>query len=163
MDTVRSICLNVVDNASANWKFITDFLYQGSLTTSVSASETGQPIFVIFDPVHDVKTVYNSFGRCLTAHRVRQYFTQRLSCKRQACCWSVSLQGIVCTAPSNSRGPLYRMRPSTYSVYHMHAAVRPAIATNCIIRMSYGKRLRAQNFTWCLTLENVKLYELAVN
>jgi len=55
------------------------------------------------------------------------------------------------------------MRPSTYSVYHMHAAVRPAIATNCIIRMSYGKRLRAQNFTWCLTLENVKLYELAVN
>ena len=55
------------------------------------------------------------------------------------------------------------MRPSTYSVYHMHAAVRQAFATNCIIRMSYAKHLRSQNLTWCLTLINVKLYELTVN
>jgi len=53
---VRSMGLNDVDNASANWKFITDFLHQGSPTTSVTDSETGQPIFLIFDPVHDVKS-----------------------------------------------------------------------------------------------------------
>ena len=65
IDIVRSVGLNVVaisaDNASANRKFFADCLCQGVLTTSVIDSETAQPIFLIFDPVHDVKNVYNNF------------------------------------------------------------------------------------------------------
>ena len=65
MTTVRKVDLNVVaisvDNASSNRKFLTDFLCGGSLATSFVDMETQQPIFLIFDPVHDLKNVYNNF------------------------------------------------------------------------------------------------------
>jgi hypothetical protein len=50
-----------VDNASTNRKFFTDFLCDGTLKTSITNAETGQPLFLIFDPVHDLKNVYNNF------------------------------------------------------------------------------------------------------
>lgn len=50
-----------VDNATTNRKFFTDFLCGGTLRTSITNVETGQPIFLIFDPVHDLKNVYNNF------------------------------------------------------------------------------------------------------
>jgi hypothetical protein len=65
MATLRKVELNViaisVDNASTNRKFFTEHLCQGELKTSVIDSATGQPIFLIFDPVHDFKNVYNNF------------------------------------------------------------------------------------------------------
>ena len=65
MAVVRKVGLNViaisVDNASTNRKFFIDFLCCGSLTTSIIDSDSGQPIFLIFDPVHDLKNVYNNF------------------------------------------------------------------------------------------------------
>jgi len=65
MATVRKVGLNVVaiavDNASTNRKFFIDFLCGGSLRTSIIDSDNDQPIFLIFDPVHDLKNVYNNF------------------------------------------------------------------------------------------------------
>lgn len=50
-----------VDNAATNRKFYVDHLCVSSLTTSVVDTETSQPIFLIFDPVHTLKNVYSSF------------------------------------------------------------------------------------------------------
>jgi hypothetical protein len=50
-----------VDNATTNRKFFADCLCDGTLKTSIMNNETGQPIFLIFDPVHDLKNVYNNF------------------------------------------------------------------------------------------------------
>jgi len=65
MTLLRSVGLNViaiyVDNAATNRKFFVDFLCNGQLQTSIIDSVTGQPIFLIFDPVHDLKNVYNNF------------------------------------------------------------------------------------------------------
>ena len=65
METLRQIGLTVVaisvDNAAANRKFFTDFLCHGSLATSITDAVTQQPIYLIFDPVHDLKNVYNNF------------------------------------------------------------------------------------------------------
>ena len=62
---LTSVALQVVaisvDNAASNRKFFVDYLCGGTLTTSVINSVTGQPIFLIFDPVHDIKNVYNNF------------------------------------------------------------------------------------------------------
>jgi len=62
---LRSASLNVVaisvDNATANRKFFIDFLCGGTLRTHVIDPITSQPIFLIFDPVHDIKNVYNNF------------------------------------------------------------------------------------------------------
>lgn len=62
---LKSVQLNVVaisvDNASTNRKFFTEFLCSGTLRTHVVDSATQQPIFLIFDPVHDLKNVYNNF------------------------------------------------------------------------------------------------------
>ena len=62
MLTLQSVSLNVVaisvDNASINRKFYTEYLCDGVLKTHVIDSVTGQPIFLIFDPVHDIKNVY---------------------------------------------------------------------------------------------------------
>lgn len=65
MDLLHSPAFTVVaisvDNASTNRKFFVDCLCDGILQTSIIDPPTGQPIFLIFDPVHDLKTVYNNF------------------------------------------------------------------------------------------------------
>ena len=62
---LHSISFNViaisVDNAAANRKFFVELLCGGELKTSVVNPESGQPLFLIFDPVHDLKNVYNNF------------------------------------------------------------------------------------------------------
>lgn len=62
---IESVSLNVtaisVDNAAVNRKFFTDFLCDGTLKTSVLHPVTKQPIFLIFDPVHNLKNLYNNF------------------------------------------------------------------------------------------------------
>ena len=64
MELLRSVSLNVVavctDNAATNRKFFIDFLCGGELKTSVIDKTTGQPIFLLFDPVHTLKNVYNN-------------------------------------------------------------------------------------------------------
>jgi hypothetical protein len=50
-----------VDNAATNRRFLTDFLCKGDLTTKIVDSSTGLPIFLIIDPTHDLKNVYNNF------------------------------------------------------------------------------------------------------
>ena len=52
-----------VDNAATNRKFYIDHLCDGTLKTSIIDSTTGQPIFLLFDPVHTLKNVYNNFQR----------------------------------------------------------------------------------------------------
>ena len=52
-----------VDNAAANRKFYNDHLCDGTLKTSIIDSTTGQPMFLLFDPVHTLKNVYNNFQR----------------------------------------------------------------------------------------------------
>ena len=62
---LQDVSLNLVgisvDNASTNRKFFVDFLCGGKLQTCVTEPLTGQPVFLIFDPVHDLKNVYNNF------------------------------------------------------------------------------------------------------
>jgi hypothetical protein len=62
---LRSVFFSViaiaVDNATTNRKFFIDFLCNGSLETKVIDNITGQPIFLIFDPVHGLKNIYNNF------------------------------------------------------------------------------------------------------
>ena len=52
-----------VDNAAANRKFYIDHLCDGTLKTSIIDSTTGQPMFLLFDPVHILKNIYNNFQR----------------------------------------------------------------------------------------------------
>ncbi len=65
MAMLRKVGLNVValsvDNATTNRKFYIDHLCGGTLQTSVIDSQTNQPLFLIFDPVHDLKNLYNNF------------------------------------------------------------------------------------------------------
>jgi len=65
MELLRKVALNVVaisvDNAATNRKFFVDLLCAGTLQTHIIDATTGQPIFLIFDPVHDLKNVYNNF------------------------------------------------------------------------------------------------------
>ena len=65
MVMLRGIGMNVVaisvDNAATNRKFFTDYLCNGTLSTSIADTITGQPIFLIFDPVHWIKNLYNNF------------------------------------------------------------------------------------------------------
>ena len=67
MDLLHSTAFTVVavsvDNASTNRKFLIDCLCEGNLRTYITDQVTGQPIFLIFDPVHDLKNVYNNFQR----------------------------------------------------------------------------------------------------
>lgn len=50
-----------VDNAAVNRKFYTQFLCKGELKVFVKNPHTGQPLFLIFDPVHNLKNIYNNF------------------------------------------------------------------------------------------------------
>ena len=65
MSLLRRTAMNVVailvDNAATNRKFFTDYLCSGNLSSSILNPVTGQPIFLIFDPVHTMKNVYNNF------------------------------------------------------------------------------------------------------
>jgi len=65
MATLHSTAFNVVaisvDNAATNRKFYSDFLCNGTLSTSVIDTVSQQPIFLILDPVHTIKNVYNNF------------------------------------------------------------------------------------------------------
>ena len=65
MALLKNVSLNVVaisvDNAATNRKFFVDLLCAGMLQTHIIDATTGQPIYLILDPVHDLKNVYNSF------------------------------------------------------------------------------------------------------
>ena len=41
--------------------FFTEYLCNGALQTHITDTTTGQPLFLIFDPVHGLKNVYNNF------------------------------------------------------------------------------------------------------
>ena len=62
---MKKVSINVValsvDNASTNRKFYTDFLCGGELKTHIIDSTTGQPLYLIIDPVHTLKNIYNNF------------------------------------------------------------------------------------------------------
>jgi len=64
MARLRSVSLNVVaisvDNASTNRKFFIDCLCSGNLKILTIDPVSGQPIYLIFDPVHDLKNVCNN-------------------------------------------------------------------------------------------------------
>jgi len=49
-----------VDNAAANRKFYEDFLCGGSWKASITNPFTGGQIFLIFDPTHVIKNIYNN-------------------------------------------------------------------------------------------------------
>jgi len=65
MAMLHSTDLNVVavsvNNAATNRKFFSDHLCGGTLTTQIIDTVTGQPLFLLFDPVHTIKNVYNNF------------------------------------------------------------------------------------------------------
>ena len=65
MSLLRKVSVNVVaisvDNATTNRKFFVDCLCNGNLQTHIIDPVTGQPIFLLFDPVHDIKNLYNNF------------------------------------------------------------------------------------------------------
>jgi hypothetical protein len=69
---LKSVSLHVVslsvDNAATNRKFFTDCLCDGELKTQVIDKTTGQPLFLIIDPVHTLKNVYNNFQCRKTFH-----------------------------------------------------------------------------------------------
>ena len=58
--TVRVVAVSV-DNAAVNRKFYIDCLCNGTLTTHITDAVSGQPIFLLFDPVHNLKNIYNNF------------------------------------------------------------------------------------------------------
>ena len=55
---VIGIC---VDNAAANKKFYKEFLCGGCWQSSTKNSFSGGRIFLLFDPTHIVKNIYNNF------------------------------------------------------------------------------------------------------
>ena len=69
MTLLHEIGFNViaisVDNAPANRKFFKDFLCEGSLKESVDNDFTGGKIFLIFDPTHIIKNIYNFLSKRL--------------------------------------------------------------------------------------------------
>jgi hypothetical protein len=58
--SLRTVVISV-DNAAANRKFYTEYLCGGTLQTKIIDKTTGLPIFLIFDPVHGLKNMYNNF------------------------------------------------------------------------------------------------------
>ena len=65
MELIHKVGFNVVaisiDNASANRKFYKDCLCNGSWKNSIKNSYTGGTIFLVFDPTHIIKNIYNNF------------------------------------------------------------------------------------------------------
>ena len=64
LDLINSIPFNIVaisvDNASANRSFFIE-LCGGELKTHILNPATNQPIYLLFDPVHNFKNIYNNF------------------------------------------------------------------------------------------------------
>ena len=62
---IRNVSFNFVaicvDNATTNRKFFIDFLCLGQMKTCIVDSVSGQTIFLLFDPVHNIKNIYNNF------------------------------------------------------------------------------------------------------
>lgn len=67
MDRIDKIGFNPIvicsDNLSANRKFFIKFLGNGKLEPEVRNPINGNPLFVLFDPVHNIKNIYNIFQR----------------------------------------------------------------------------------------------------
>ena len=65
MSVLHNLPINIaavsVDNAATNRKFLIDFLCGGSIKTFVIDEVTGQPIYIIIDPTHNLKNLYNNF------------------------------------------------------------------------------------------------------
>lgn len=65
MTTPRSLPINItavsVDNAAVNRKFLVDYLCNGQIRSHVIDAVTGQPIYLIIDPTHNIKNLYNNF------------------------------------------------------------------------------------------------------
>ena len=74
MALLRTVAVNVVaisvDNATTNRKCFVDCLCDGTLKTHILDPVTGQPIFLLFDSVHDIKNLYtitSNRGKCSNA------------------------------------------------------------------------------------------------
>lgn len=67
MHLIRSVSLDVVaisvDNAATNRKFYTDMLCGGQLKINIFDEVSNQPIYLLFDPVHTLKNIYNNFQK----------------------------------------------------------------------------------------------------
>ena len=65
MELVHNVIFNViavsVNNAAINRKFYKDFLCNGTLKECIDNPHTGGSIFLLFDPTHIVKNIYNNF------------------------------------------------------------------------------------------------------
>ena len=65
MQLLHEVGFNVigisVDNAAANRKFYKHFLCNGTWRSSINNKFTGGEIFLVFDPTHIIKNVYNNF------------------------------------------------------------------------------------------------------
>jgi len=57
--TVRVVAVSV-DNAAVNRKFYINCLCNGKLATHIVDSITGQPLFLLFNPVHNLNNMYNN-------------------------------------------------------------------------------------------------------
>ncbi len=53
----------ITDNLAVNRRFFSKFLSGGELKTSVPNPATGQQMFLLIDPVHNIKNVYNCWQR----------------------------------------------------------------------------------------------------
>ena len=70
MTLLRNVVVISVDNASTNRKFLTDCLCDGQLKTHITDPLIGQHIFLMFDPVHHLKTSTTTASpNCSTAHQ----------------------------------------------------------------------------------------------
>jgi len=61
MSLLRRVVAILVDNAANNRKFFVDCLCNGNLAPSILDPVIGHPVFLLFDPVHTIKNVYNNF------------------------------------------------------------------------------------------------------
>ncbi|KAG1652170.1 Organic cation transporter protein [Nymphon striatum] len=62
-DVVSFYPINVlcVDNHPVNRAFLTNILCNGSLKSQIKNPVNDKPLFLLFDPVHNIKNVYNNF------------------------------------------------------------------------------------------------------
>ncbi len=53
----------ITDNLATNRRFFSEFLCGGTLNCKISNPVTGKPLFLILDPVHNFKNVYNNWEK----------------------------------------------------------------------------------------------------
>ncbi len=70
LDVMKRLCLIgfrifvvITDNLSVNRRFFQQFLGGGQLKTCVQNPVNGEPLFLVFDPTHNFKNIYNNFQR----------------------------------------------------------------------------------------------------